>query len=99
VLKNAFDWASRPPDQPCAGKPVAVMGASSGLGGTVRAQAHLRQTFVFLDMHPLNKPEVTIRSAADKMDGAGRLVDPQTRDVIRQLLVALAAWTRRLKQA
>src|SRR5262249_8456450 len=56
VMKNAIDWASRPPDQPFAGKPVAIIGAAAGMAGSARAQYHLRQSCVFLDMHPLNKP-------------------------------------------
>src|SRR5579859_2585336 len=43
VLKNAIDWASRPPQQPLNGKPAAIMGASTGRLGTARAQYHLRQ--------------------------------------------------------
>src|ERR1700686_3470048 len=55
VLKNAIDWASRPPDQPFGGKPAAIMGAGAGMAGTARAQYDLRRSCVFLDMHPLNK--------------------------------------------
>src|SRR5712672_324502 len=75
VLKNAIDWASRPPDQPFRGKPVAIAGASMGGFGTARAQYHLRQTCVFLDMIPLNKPEVFISVAHQKVDAQGRLSD------------------------
>jgi chromate reductase len=95
VLKNAIDWASRPyGDNAWQGKPVAVMGASVGPLGTSRAQYHLRQVFVFLDMLPLNKPEVMIGNAAQRFDLAGNLVDEDTRKHIRGLLEALAAWTR-----
>src|ERR1039457_2536699 len=98
VLKNAIDWASRPyGDNSWAGKPVAVMGASPGMVVTARAQNHLRQCFVFLDMHPLNKPEVLIGGAAQKFDAAGNLTDEHTRKSIQDLLAALAAWTRRLR--
>src|SRR5918998_2048863 len=70
VLKNAIDWASRPyGDSAWDGKPAAIMGATIGTGGTARAQYHLRQVFVFLDMHAVNQPEVTIGNAADKFDG------------------------------
>jgi chromate reductase, NAD(P)H dehydrogenase (quinone) len=96
VLKNAIDWASRPPDQPFNGKPVAIMGATSGLWGTSRAQYHLRQSCVFLNMLPINKPEVLIAQAQNKFDAEGRLTDQTTRDLIAQLLVALRDWTRRL---
>lgn len=98
VLKNAIDWASRPPDQPFAGKPLAVMGASMGALGTARAQYHLRQAMVFLDGHFINKPEVMIGAASTKFDAAGNLTDEAAKTLIRQLLENLAAWVRRLKQ-
>ncbi|SRR5579875_273687 len=99
VLKNAIDWASRAPAQPFAGKPIAMMGASMGMFGTGRAQYHLRQTCVFLDMIPLNKPEVMIPQAQNKFDAQGRLTDEATRKFIQDLMAALAAWIRRLKAA
>jgi chromate reductase len=98
VLKNAIDWASRPyGDSAWTGKPVAVMGASVGALGTARAQYHLRQTFVFLDMYPLNKPEVMIANAAQRFDDQGNLTDEKTRELIGRLLASLVAWTRRLR--
>jgi chromate reductase len=79
VLKNAIDWASRPyGDSAWEGKPVAVMGASVGTLGTARAQYHLRQVFVFLNMHALNRPEVMISNAAQRFDGQGQLTDTTT---------------------
>jgi len=99
VLKNAIDNASRPyGDNAFAGKPVAIMGASVGNLGTARAQYHLRQSCVFLDMHPLNQPEVMVPSAQDKVDQSGRVTDPKTREKIKELLEALVAWTRKLKK-
>lgn len=94
VLKNAIDWVSRPPAQPFAGKTLGIMGASGGLSGTMRAQYHIRQVAVFLDMHVLNKPEVFVRSAADKVAN-GRITDEATRKVIADHVSALAQWTRR----
>jgi chromate reductase len=97
VLKNAIDWASRPyGDSAWEGKPAAIMGASVGNLGTARAQYHLRQVCVFLDMHPINRPEVMIGNAFERFDGQGRLIDPMSRDLIRQLLESLVAWTRQL---
>ncbi len=93
VLKNAIDWASRPPDQPFAGKPVAIMGAAGGMGGTVRAQYDLRRSCVFLDMHPLNKPEIFIGAAQTKFDAAGHLTDETARGLVRDLMAALERWT------
>jgi len=97
VLKNAIDWASRPyGDNSFEGKPVAVMSASTGMLGGARAQYQLRQTFVFLDMHPLNRPEVFVTFANQKFDEKGKLTDEKTRQFIKQLLEALVAWTRKL---
>jgi chromate reductase len=96
VLKNAIDWASRPPDQPFAGKPCAILGAAAGMAGSARAQYHLRQSCVFLDMHPLNKPEVLIGQAQTKFDTEGRLTDEAARGFIRDLMAALDRWTRQL---
>jgi chromate reductase, NAD(P)H dehydrogenase (quinone) len=97
VLKNAIDWASRPyGDSAWDGKPVAIMGASVGAMGTARAQYHLRQMFVFLNMHALNRPEVMIPNAAQRFDANARLVDPTSRKLVEQLLEGLVVWTRRL---
>ncbi|HSW96864.1 MAG TPA: NAD(P)H-dependent oxidoreductase [Candidatus Saccharimonadales bacterium] len=90
VLKNAIDWVSRPyGDNAWEGKPVAMMSASISMLGGARAQYHLRQVFVFLDMHPLNRPEVMIPSAADKFDEQGNLTDTHTKEKIAELLQAL----------
>jgi chromate reductase len=98
VLKNAIDWASRPyGDSAWSGKPVAVMGASVGMFGSARAQYHLRQTFVFLNMYPVNQPELMITNAAQRFDSAGNLTDEKTKTLIRQLLQALVHWTKKLK--
>jgi chromate reductase len=99
VLKNALDWASRPyGDNSFEGKPVAVMSASTGMLGGARAQYHLRQVFVFLDMHPINKPEVIVPFADEKFDEEGRLTDEKTRDKIKELLESLVAWTKKMKR-
>jgi chromate reductase len=99
VLKNAIDWASRPyGDSAWDGKPAAIMGASIGAIGTARAQYHLRQMMVFLNMYPINQPEVMIGNAAARFDGQGNLTDETTRDFIRQLLQNLVDWTRRIAQ-
>jgi len=100
VLKNAIDWASRPyGDNSFEGKPVAMMSASTGMLGGARAQYHLRQSFVFLNMYPVNRPEVFVSFASEKFDDKGRLLDEKTKDLIRELLSNLVAWARRLKTA
>ncbi len=99
VLKNAIDWASRPHgDNSFEGKPAAIMSASTGMLGGARAQYHLRQIFVFLDMHPVNRPEVFVNFAAQKIDEQGKLNDETTRKIIRQLLESLVALTKRIKR-
>jgi chromate reductase, NAD(P)H dehydrogenase (quinone) len=99
VLKNAIDWASRPyGDNSFKGKSVAVMSASTGMLGGARAQYHLRQIFVFLDMHPINKPEVFITLAAQKFDNEGKLLDEKARELIRDLLKSLVDWTIRITE-
>ncbi len=98
VLKNAIDCASRPyGDNAWEGKPVAVMGASIGMLGTARAQYHLRQSFVFLNMLPVNRPEVMVSFADKKVDGEGKLADETTRKLVRQLIENLVAWTRQVQ--
>jgi chromate reductase len=98
VLKNAIDWCSRPVgDNSWEGKPVAIMSASTGMLGGARAQYHLRQTFVTLDMRPVNKPEIMVNFAAQKFDEKGNLIDDKTKELIRTLLTALITWTRRLQ--
>jgi chromate reductase, NAD(P)H dehydrogenase (quinone) len=95
VLKNAIDWASRPPDQPFTGKPTAIFGVSPGMVGTAVAQFELRRYLGVLNALVLNTPSVMIGQAAAKFDEEGRLTDQPTREIIGQMLVALADWTRR----
>ncbi|QEC53890.1 chromate reductase [Anseongella ginsenosidimutans] len=97
VLKNAIDWASRPyGDNAFDGKPAAVMGASIGAIATARAQYHLRQMFVFLNMHAVNQPEVMIANAADKFDEQGNLTDETAKDLMRKLLEQLVKQAKKI---
>src|SRR5262249_21304442 len=97
VLKNAIDLASRPyGDSAWSGKPVAVMGASMGTLGTGRAQYHLRQMFIFLNMYALNQPDVMIPIAHEKFDANGKLIDEKTRGLIGKQIAALVEWSKRL---
>jgi chromate reductase len=97
VLKNAIDWASRPPEQPLDGKPIGIIGASAGAMGSGRAQYHLRQCFVFLNGLVMNRPEVMIPQAQNKFDAEGALIDQTTRDFIAAHLAALKTWVLRFK--
>lgn len=92
VLKNAIDWASRPPEQPFEAKPIAIMGASPGMLGTARAQYHLRQCFIYLNGLILNRPEVMIAAAHQKFDAEGRLTDEQTKKFLANMLLELRKW-------
>ena len=100
VLKNAIDWASRPyGDSAWNGKPAAIMGASIGGIATARAQYHLRQMFVFLNVFPINQPEVMIGNCTDKFDSEGNLTDETSRKLIQQLLGNLVEWTKQINPA
>ena len=99
VLKNAIDWASRPYGESAwNGKPVALMGATVGTLGTARAQYHLRQMFVFLNMYAVNQPEVMLSNAHKHFDDNGKLIDETAKKLMRQLLEELMNWTRRLQR-
>ena len=96
ALKNALDWASREPNNALlAGKPAAILGAGGGMG-TSRAQYHLRQVCVFLDLHPLNKPEVFANAFVGAFDADGNLTDAKLIQQVAAQMQALAAWTRQL---
>ena len=79
------------------GEVVAIMGASPGMLGTARAQYHLRQSFVFLGCFALNRPEVMVPFAQEKIDRDGKVTDQKTREKIRELIESLVAWTKKLK--
>ena len=75
---------------------MAIMGASTGRGGTARAQAHLRDGLVYTNGFVLPLPEVLVDFASDKFDEDGNLTDEETQREVRDLLVSLATWSRRL---
>ena len=96
-LKNAIDWVSRLPNQPFAGKPIALLSVSPGPLGGGRVQYDMRRAMVFLDAFTLNKPEIFIGNCASKFDEkTGELKDEATRGFIKQQLVALAALIARV---
>jgi chromate reductase, NAD(P)H dehydrogenase (quinone) len=97
VLKNAMDWASRPrATSPLTDKPVAIMGASPGRGSTARAQAQLRDTFVFTGACVMPLPELLVGGAGQHFDDDGNLTDPDVRGSVVELVTALGAWTLRI---
>lgn len=96
VLKNAIDWVSRPPQtSPLKNKPAAIMSASTGISGGMRAQLHLRQSFVFTETPAMLRPEVIVPKAAERFDDSGRLTDEATRKFIASFLVDFSRWVRR----
>src|SRR5262245_59659146 len=98
VLKNAIDWASRPSGKSVLNrKPAAIMGCSPGLGGTIRAQHALRQSFVFTDTHVMSQPEIKIPSAASHFDGSATLTDQNTREHVKNFLAAFMIWIGRFQ--
>ncbi len=97
-LKNALDWVSRPPaSSPMRGKPVGLVGAATGMSGTIRAQLHLRQMLVYSDTPVLNQPEVLIPRAHERFDAEGRLVDDSTRQLLVRFGAALVAFVERYR--
>jgi len=98
VLKNALDWASRPPsDPPLARKPVAVIGATPGRFGTARAQVDVRKVLAYNDSLVLTRPEVMLPRAKDAFDDQGRLTNDAARRFLAELLRNLASWTRHVR--
>ncbi|MBF0240924.1 MAG: NAD(P)H-dependent oxidoreductase [Desulfamplus sp.] len=95
ALKNALDWASREPDNSIlSGKPAAIMGAGGGMG-TSRAQYHLRQVGVYLNIHILNSPEVFSNAFTGSFDSDGNLIDSQVQELIKQMLIAFKGWAEK----
>ena len=99
VLKNAIDWASRPARQSVLdGKPVAVMGATTGISGTANAQRQIREALLFPGAQTLPQ-ELLVSRAGEKFDEEGNLVDPETRADLTVLLEHLASWTAQVREA
>lgn len=97
-LKNALDWVSRPPQHsPMRGKPIGMVGAASGMSGTIRAQAHLRQMLLFSDSPCLNQPEVLIPRAQERFDAHGHLTDASTRTLLEKFGSAMVAFVERYR--
>ena len=98
VLKNAIDAASRPHGtNPFEEKPVGIMGASTGMIGTARAQYHLRQSLVFFNAYVLNRPEIMVTFSEKKFDQAGILTDEMTRQKVKEFMVFLGQWIVKFK--
>ena len=99
ALKNAIDWGSRPyGDNSWEGKPAAIMSESMGILSGSRAQYHLRQVVVFLDVHVLNRPEMMVPNAQEKFDEKGNLTDEHTKEKIKELLQTLVVWAERINK-
>jgi Predicted flavoprotein len=88
-LKNAIDWASRGKDSPLLHKPIALIGASTGMLGTARMQLQFHAIYQYLDMKPVYKPEVLLAMAEQKFDKRGNLTDETAKKLIKQKLEAL----------
>jgi chromate reductase, NAD(P)H dehydrogenase (quinone) len=97
ALKNAIDWASRPPNQAFQDKPIAIFSASAGPMGGARVQYDLRRILGQIWGHVLPRPEVFIGSAASKFDAQGRLTDETTRKFLTELLAAFKTWIVRMQ--
>jgi chromate reductase, NAD(P)H dehydrogenase (quinone) len=99
VMKNAVDWASRPPGGAAlGGKPVGIIGASPGITGSARGQSQLRQAFEFTNSYCMPQPELLVFRAHEKFDADGRLTDEATRGHLERYLAAFTAWVRRFNE-
>lgn len=99
ALKNALDWLSREPNlAPLAGKTACIVGAGGGMG-TSRAQYHLRQVCVYLDLHLLNKPELFSNAFTPAFDDNGNVQDEALVKQVSALMQAMTLWTRHLRKA
>lgn len=98
VMKNAIDWASRPPrGAPLNGKPVGLIGASPGQTGTARGQSQLRQAFEFTNSYCMPQPEILVFRAHEKFDDQGNLTDAKTAEFLGKYLEAFRDWVLRFK--
>jgi len=97
VLKNALDWASLAPQQPFKGKPVGIVGTSSGMFGSVRAQGHVRQVLQYVEAITMPKPEVIVPQGQLKFDEAGKLTDEKTQQAVENFVASLVLWVERFK--
>ncbi len=99
VLKNAIEWGNRPPrDASWSGKPAAIISASTGLRGGARAQLHLRQIMIDLNMHSINRPLLLVANAKDKFNEHLQLTHEESRQTLQDVLSSLVEWTRRLQR-
>jgi chromate reductase len=97
-LKNALDWVSRPPaSSPMRGKPIGLVGAATGMSGTIRAQTHMRQMLVYSDSPCLLQPEVLIPRAHERFDKEGNLLDESTKLLLQKFAIAMVAFVQRMK--
>jgi chromate reductase len=100
VMKNAVDWASRPPrNAPLSRKAVGIVGASPGMTGSARGQSQLRQAFEFTNSFCMPQPELLVFKAHEKFDERGELIDPATAQYLARYLAAFAFWVRHFAPA
>jgi chromate reductase, NAD(P)H dehydrogenase (quinone) len=98
-LKNALDWVSRPPaTSPMRGKPIGLVGAATGMSGTIRAQAHMRQMLIYSDAPCMGQPEVLIARAHERFSADGALTDEPTRQLLVRFGAAFVAFVERARR-
>ena len=97
-LKNLIDWHSRNDDSPLLNKPVALMGATPGMWGTVRMQSAFHSIFQALNMKPVNKYEILLSQANKKFDETGKLTDEKAIELVGKKLQALKETILQLKK-
>ena len=100
MLKNAIDWAvpARARQSVLDGKPVALMGATTGISGTANAQRQVREALLFPGAQTLPE-ELLVARAGEKFDESGELTDPEVRAEVRVLLERLESWVAQVREA
>lgn len=97
ALKNALEWLSRG-DEEADGKVAAIFGAATGGMGTVRAQLHLRQVLLDLNVLVLPKPQVHIRLARQAFNPDGSFSDQKTHELLKNLIQKTFDFALQLKK-
>jgi chromate reductase len=96
VIKNAIDVGSRPRQTSAwNGKPGAVVSVSTGAIGGFGANQHLRQSLVFINVQPMQQPEVYLSNVTTLLDEQGNLGKDDTKAFLRGFLEAFAKFIRR----
>lgn len=99
VLKNGFDWASRPDGAThWKNKPVGVLGTSNGNRGASFAQYDVKRVLAYFDAHVMGQPEFYLAQGDKKLDIDGNLSDEKAKEVLARFLEKFKAHVELFKK-